>query len=1057
MILLGYVKSVHSLYILVNLPGRLVGRLPITSLSNSYSNLLQKIVDTEDLTLKAKTLSELFTPGQLLYVKVIDKCHGERQDILLSLLPQDINSEINGNMLDEGSVLLTAVQDVEDHGYILETGVKGIHGFLPKKNVKGTLSVGEFLFCSVQKATATALTFTAIKRNDGMKIETADVPNVKTLVPGSIVNFTVTRFLKNGVEGLLFDGSISAFANELYLPKNFSMSDDSNIGKDLRARIMYIVPLSNQIMVTLNLEDPKPDERFEFGKLIENAKVIRQTSSGILFKLEGNAKGFLPKKAIVKNLKNNFDIDSTMVKFSPNSIHAVRIMDFSYIEDMYLCTNDDKLLSEKVFSITDLTIGQQVVVKLTEKIDKAFKVKIGNVTGYLVGNLLHNQGKTLAVGDETKARVIELQIDSKNVQFTNLPGFLKESTSILSELAQLKEKKVFTGLVIKEHEKSFMILFFNHIKGIFRKSEKNLTDLTMIGGLKVGQVKNFEVESFKKDMLSLKVPQKVDGDNLGKIMEAKVTSVLSGGLQIFLNDLKIYGQLAISNLSAVPEISSALFTQLKEGDKFQVAGLLENQWSRKDLGYFANKPKLDFQEVVPGDILRCSVRKFENKFVELDCPLKNFNNPIKLSLSSFDNAEDKDFQIGEIVYVQVIAKNQGFKNSFYVTPSLHKVWNNDLEIAVEITSSYLEDVNFLLRKLKENGKPIGKVSLGQRVDGKIVNLLGNKLLIELDDGVFAQSVVENIRAFQAGKLIKNAVVVWIDGVNGIVHVTLNDKWCKEISRVQNPTKDLVCDKKQKATVVFSNEYISVCSLKHENEPLIFVPSKFHYNDYSPIVQRELGNASSKLIIKKLVGNYLIGVFVHDLKICQRIDKYKNKISDRIKRKADEKDGTDQKKQKTDGVNIDLDSDNEEEVDISQNTTSLSEEDKENSSQEEDNKVEESTKKAENAKKKLGKSVISHGQTTFTRKESLMKKTKKFGGTLKRSFKKNVKPSILPTKKSGKFVNKDSMVDKDLVNLVSYKNIQEDSSSKSPKKQKPLKKKSGLFLRKTIKKKRLQTS
>lgn len=51
---MGYVKSVHTLHILVCLPGRLVGKLPITNISKSYTDLLQTIVDNEDLTTVSK-------------------------------------------------------------------------------------------------------------------------------------------------------------------------------------------------------------------------------------------------------------------------------------------------------------------------------------------------------------------------------------------------------------------------------------------------------------------------------------------------------------------------------------------------------------------------------------------------------------------------------------------------------------------------------------------------------------------------------------------------------------------------------------------------------------------------------------------------------------------------------------------------------------------------------------------------------------------------------------------------------------------------------------------
>lgn len=47
---MGYVKSVHALHIMISLPGRMMGKVPITNISKAYTELLQKIVDNEDLT-----------------------------------------------------------------------------------------------------------------------------------------------------------------------------------------------------------------------------------------------------------------------------------------------------------------------------------------------------------------------------------------------------------------------------------------------------------------------------------------------------------------------------------------------------------------------------------------------------------------------------------------------------------------------------------------------------------------------------------------------------------------------------------------------------------------------------------------------------------------------------------------------------------------------------------------------------------------------------------------------------------------------------------------------
>lgn len=49
MILMGIVKAIHQTHILISLPGRLVGRVPITNVSKAYTSILQSLVEDQDL------------------------------------------------------------------------------------------------------------------------------------------------------------------------------------------------------------------------------------------------------------------------------------------------------------------------------------------------------------------------------------------------------------------------------------------------------------------------------------------------------------------------------------------------------------------------------------------------------------------------------------------------------------------------------------------------------------------------------------------------------------------------------------------------------------------------------------------------------------------------------------------------------------------------------------------------------------------------------------------------------------------------------------------------
>lgn len=931
--------------------------------------------------------------GQVVCAKVLDKCHGDKEEILLSILPDDVNSEIDASILAEGNVLACAVQEEEDHGYQMECGLKNVRAFLPKKNVKANeLFIGQNIFCKIQKVAETSITLNMFKKNEPSKIETIDVPNMKTMMPGSVIDFNISQILKNGVEGLLFDGSITAYANELDIPMKYSLNDSQIIGKEVKARILYTMPFSNKIHATLTTDELKTRNVIKFGTLVEQAKVIKQTSVGVFVRINNNARGLIPRRAIVKNFKTNFDLESAMIKFTPNSAHQVRVMDYNIVEDLYLCTNDPKLLKEKYFGTHDLQLGQFAQAKVDEKINDGFRLKIGNVRAFLKGVLLNKKAK-INVGDNIKVRVSEIDHDARLAQVTNLTGFLQENAKVLKFKKDIKFKEAYTGLVLKETAKSYQILFFNHIKGALMKNAELKAELLGFGGMTVGSVNDFEVKNVKGDFILLGVPKIIDTTNLGKVFNAKVSSVLPTGVQVYIEELKMHGKVPVSFLSEFSQLAPLVHASIKEHEKMEVVSLGNNLFSRRDVDYYKSGVIDDFNNLVPGDIIRCYVKSVKDDVVELECPLKNFNQTIRLNVNTFEEFGNVQLKNDEIVYVNVIAKNESHQNSLYVTPALHKVWKNEMETSLSLVKSYLSDVDFILERQKKLGKSHTKYTVGQRISGKVKNNFGSNLLIELDDGVFAQGTDDNAQALKVGSPIKDAVVVWIDPITGMLHVTMKEKYKNDVSIDQSVDLKLVNDKKNKAVVLFFNEFITVASIKKDGSPLIYAPSKLHYNDFQSKLHRSLGISAGKLMIKQAAVNHLLGVFTHDYKICERIEKYLTKLGKRkpaIVRTSPTKVAK---------VDVDV----EEQIDDDERKTET-----EGDSSEDEQQITVVEKKTENGNASKENSKIAKKGKSLS---------KSFKGTLRKA-----KVKIPLNKKV--LANKDSLVNDNVVNLVSFKSIKD---------------------------------
>lgn len=89
-------------------------------------------------------------------------------------------------------------------------------------------------------------------------------------------------------------------------------------------------------------------------------------------------------------------------------------------------------------------------------------------------------------------------------------------------------------------------------------------------------------------------------------------------------------------------------------------------------------------------------------------------------------------------------------------------------------------------------------------------MLSNKLLIELPNGVFGQIPIKDMNSYKIGNEIKNAVVVFVDPVQQVLHLSIDMKILSEISETQIVPKGFNMNKKYKTIIVFSNEHVKVC-------------------------------------------------------------------------------------------------------------------------------------------------------------------------------------------------------------------------------------------------------
>ncbi|CAD6934448.1 unnamed protein product [Tilletia controversa] len=278
--LLCTILAIHPFALVLSLPGQLLGHVPITAISPSFTERLQSMADAAEddddeedegsdedesdddndgqdkrrgskRSSDAPELRDLFTVGQWVHASVTnvlssgaykaamnESSNGQRsreggeyeresRRVELSLDPTLFNQGVNIEELGPGFLLPAAVKSVEDHGYILDLGLESpLSAFCAFKDTPGgkkgpKLHVG-------QVVPANVLSIADNKRSATVTLKTKDItsaflgskstpPSLSGLLPGLALDALITANLPAGLNVKLF-GLFDATIDRAHLP-----------------------------------------------------------------------------------------------------------------------------------------------------------------------------------------------------------------------------------------------------------------------------------------------------------------------------------------------------------------------------------------------------------------------------------------------------------------------------------------------------------------------------------------------------------------------------------------------------------------------------------------------------------------------------------------------------------------------------------------------------------------------------------------------------------------------------------------------------------------------
>ena len=165
--------------------------------------------------------------------------------------------------------------------------------------------------------------------------------------------------------------------------------------------------------------------------------------------------------------------------FKINSTHIGHVIDYNYMERVYICSFEKQLQTTKAFSVNNFRIGEKCVGIVKQVLPSGILVSIGPING-LVPNLhlsdFPNQLsiKKYRIGSKINVRVLEINLEVRGLVFTAKPSLVdNQDIPLIRSISDLEIGLKTVGFIVEIRFNGLVISFFNRIKGFLHKKRLN--------------------------------------------------------------------------------------------------------------------------------------------------------------------------------------------------------------------------------------------------------------------------------------------------------------------------------------------------------------------------------------------------------------------------------------------------------------------------------------------------------------------------------------------------------------------------------------------------------
>ncbi|KAI8581026.1 hypothetical protein K450DRAFT_234277 [Umbelopsis ramanniana AG] len=517
MTLLGCISKITDLNLVISLPQQLVGSVAITEISDPITKAVEAVAQAEDddESNSLPDLSALFKVGQWVRCCIIqltgsdeqegismEKRSKQKRKIDLSIKPEIVNTGVSVNDMTKGMSLGMAVQSVEDHGYILSTGIDGVAGFCHNKDAKtyidsynngNPLVEGQVIQCGITSVPENKRTVNVSLDPSQVADTTFDEPCsvINSIVPGNLISANVAAVYANGLV-VSFMGFFEASIDLAHLDvKAQDIESKYKLGQKLKARILFcsfgtspkrIGASLLPNIVNLKQDNTPLDVQFPIGMIFDRVIVKRvESKNGLIVEIDGHkdVNGFVHISRISDDRVES--LSATSGDYKVDTVHRARVVGHSLVDNVLLLSMEQSVVEQKYMRVSDVQVGTIVegtVLKLTEAglvVNLTSSITALAPRTHLADIKLTQPEKKFKAGTKVKGLVLVSDGQKKKVIISVKRSLVNSDLPVLTRYEDAKPGMLIHGTISSFRPFGCIVTYCNNVRALAPISELSET------------------------------------------------------------------------------------------------------------------------------------------------------------------------------------------------------------------------------------------------------------------------------------------------------------------------------------------------------------------------------------------------------------------------------------------------------------------------------------------------------------------------------------------------------------------------------------------------------